>query len=57
MFDASSDAFGRGEIAWWLRQELKTILKWNACRLRMGAWTQVSNRLAQRRKENEKREE
>ena len=41
-------------IAWRLRQETTMTLQWVAQRLRMGAWTHVSNCLVQRRKENEK---
>jgi hypothetical protein len=42
------------EMAWRLRQETTMTLKWIAQRLKMGAWTHVSNRLVQKRKENEK---
>jgi putative transposase len=41
-------------IAWRLRQESTMTLKWIARRLRMGAWTHVSNCLVQQRKEHEK---
>jgi hypothetical protein len=41
-------------IARRLRQESTMTLKWIAQRLRMGAWTHVSNCLVQRRKQDEK---
>ena len=37
-------------IAWRLRQETTMTLKWIAQRLKMGAWTHVSNCLAAKRK-------
>jgi REP element-mobilizing transposase RayT len=42
------------EIAWRLRNETTMTLKWVAQRLKMGAWTYVSNCLVQKRRENEK---
>lgn len=39
------------KIAWRLRQETTTTLKWIARRLRMGAWTYVSNYLVKKRME------
>ena len=39
------------KIAWRLRQETTMTLQWIARRLHMGAWTNVSNSLAQQRKE------
>ena len=41
-------------IAWRLRQQSTMTLKWIAQRLKMGAWTHVSNCLVQKRKEQEK---
>jgi hypothetical protein len=41
-------------IAWRLRQETTMTLKWLAQRLKMGAWTHVSNCLAAKRKADEK---
>jgi REP element-mobilizing transposase RayT len=41
-------------MAWRLRQESTMTLKWIAQRLQMGAWTSVSNRLVQMRKQDEK---
>jgi putative transposase len=41
------------QIAWRLRKETTMTLKWIAQRLKMGAWTHVSNCLAQMRKEHE----
>ncbi len=46
---------GKVEIAWRLRQETTMSLKWIAQRLKMGVWTHVSNCLAQKRKEEEKK--
>jgi len=40
--------------AWRLRRETAMTLKWIAKRLKMGAWTHVSNCLVQKRKQNEK---
>ena len=37
------------KIAWRLRQETTVTLKWIARRLRMGAWTYVSNCLVNKR--------
>ena len=37
-------------LAWRLRRETTMTLKWVAQRLRMGAWTHVSNCLVQRRR-------
>ncbi len=42
------------EIAWQLRSRTTMTLKWIAQRLKMGAWTHVSNCLVQRRKQREK---
>jgi hypothetical protein len=42
------------EIAWELRRQTTMTLKWIAQRLKMGAWTHVSNCLVQRRKKDEK---
>ena len=42
------------KIASRLRQETTMNLKWIAHRLKMGAWTHVSNCLVQSRKDNEK---
>jgi len=42
------------EIAWQLRCRTTMTLKWIAQRLKMGAWTHVSNCLVQKRKEHEK---
>ena len=39
------------EMAWRVRQETTMTLKWIAQRLRMEAWTHVSNCLVQRRKD------
>ena len=41
-------------IAWRLGQQSTMTLKWIAQRLKMGAWTHVSNCLVQKRKEQEK---
>jgi hypothetical protein len=42
------------EIASQLRARTTMTLKWIAQRLKMGAWTHVSNCLVQRRKKNAK---
>jgi putative transposase len=42
------------QMAWRLRRESTMTLKWIAQRLKMGAWTHVSNCLAQRQKEERK---
>ena len=42
------------QIAWRLRRESTMTLKSIARRLNMGAWTHLSNRLVQMRRENEK---
>jgi len=42
------------EMAWRLRRESAMTLKWIAKRLKLGAWTHVSNCLVQKRKQNEK---
>ncbi len=42
------------QIAWRLRRESTMTLKWIARRLNVGAWTHLSNRLVQMRRENEK---
>lgn len=42
------------ELAWRLRRETTMTLKWIAQRLKLGAWTHVSNCLVQKRKQNEK---
>lgn len=42
------------QIAWRLRQETTMTLKWIARRLQMGTWTNVSNRLVEKRKQEEK---
>jgi hypothetical protein len=42
------------EIAWRVRSKSTMTLKWIAQRLKMGAWTHVSNCLVQKRKEDEK---
>ena len=54
--EAELDARRKGdpekvELAWRLRQETTMTLKWIAHRLKMGAWTHVSNCLVQRRKD------
>ena len=41
------------EMAWRLRRETTMTLKWIAKRLKMGAWTHVSNCVVQKRRENE----
>jgi hypothetical protein len=41
------------EMAWRSRHETTMTLKWVAKRLKLGAWTHVSNCLVQKRKENE----
>ncbi len=40
-------------IAWRLRCESAMTLKWIAARLHMGVWTSVSNRLSQKRQQEE----
>jgi hypothetical protein len=42
------------EIPWRIRSKSTMTLKWIAQRLKMGAWTHVSNCLVQKRKEAEK---